>query len=301
LDAFFRFPSSTPEAYEVDYDLFLFLYENVVPRKCRQRPQEVAKIRIKKLESVLPRPEASDNPSEKKLAKRTWAHQRHKKVVLQGIIGPEFYASTTEFQNLCALVGRNMSFDAASFQALWEASKPFLETIQEPKQKKRKLVEDGAASNTVPPTPGVISVDPSSNGLHAPPMIATDLIQPLQVPYDVFDSSPSTIQMIFDIPGVYETPMFSLNKRAGLFRLEGFKAPPPVYLSQPMYERQRWSGTFQVTGPIPPQVDLQVPPLMKMEAGQFIATFSKLMGQPLPMSSDGLDSLSMTPISSPPL
>jgi hypothetical protein len=248
LEAFFRFPINDPEECEVDYDLFLFLYENVVPRRCRQRPQEVAKIRIKKLESVLP----AHTPTEKKLAKRTWAHQRHKKVVLQGLVGPEFYTNVEQFEALCQLVGRQMVFDRQSFLDMWEASRSLSEPPStENKSKKRKTHDESPKEIVIPES------------------------RPHDVPYDIFESSPSTVVVAFDIPGVYEQPTFSLNKSARQFRLEGYKAPPPVYLNTPMIERQRWFGPFQVIGQIPVQVDLQVPPIMKMEAGLFLATFIK--------------------------
>lgn len=289
FQAFFDYPTINAQDYQVLVDEIDFLYDNVVPRRFRQRKQERAKYRLNELREALQRssdeaagvlppppppvpaadhhggvheappapvPEKSRKRRRIEFDKKAWTRRERTRSYWLGMRGPFFAAHSDAFQKLEKLVGHSFPhLNDQSFRAAWErevARRQHAATLllSTPKS---------SASNTSTVSGGgaaLIGSSPSSSLLKpAASFPVYDMWRDADQP-----SNPNAphhfVHFVFDVPGVVEEPKFTFSKATRKWQLEGTRLSPGVhYLTQ-----LRAAGQFVVRGTLPASVDVNAVP-----------------------------------------
>jgi hypothetical protein len=254
FQAFFDYPTINAQDYQVLVDEIDFLYDNVVPRRFRQRKQERAKYRLNELREALQRssdgaagvlppppppvpaaghhggvheappapvPEKSRKRRRIEFDKKAWTRRERTRSYWLGMRGPFFAAHSDAFQKLEKLVGHSFPhLNDQSFRAAWErevARRQHAATLllSTPKS---------SASNTSTVSGGgaaLIGSSPSSSLLKpAASFPVYDMWRDADQP-----SNPNAphhfVHFVFDVPGVVEEPKFTFSKATRKWQLEG--------------------------------------------------------------------------------
>ncbi|ELR25253.1 uncharacterized protein ACA1_290170 [Acanthamoeba castellanii str. Neff] len=253
FQAFFDYPTINAQDYQVLVDEIDFLYDNVVPRRFRQRKQERAKYRLNELREALqrssdeaagilppppppvpadhhggvheappaPLPEKSRKRRKIEFDKKAWTRRERTRSYWLGMRGPFFAAHSDAFQKLEKLVGHSFPhLNDQSFRAAWE----------------REVARRQHAATLLLSTPKASTSNKST------------------------PSNPNAphhfVHFVFDVPGVVEEPKFTFSKATRKWQLEGTRSSPGVhYLTQ-----LRAAGQFVVRGTLPASVDVNAVP-----------------------------------------
>jgi len=295
---FFEFPrNSTIWDCQVPVDLIDYLYENVTPKRLRQRKQERSKYRLAELREALlaskewtdkevevvgeevvkkeERSTSSRSPGKRKaieLNKNDWIKKHNRKIYWVGMRGPIFPANQAMFEKLQRLLGRELPhLTHGTFQSLWErqSKKPAATN-----GKRQKTQVGGPQAPSQFPLYDVWKDSDQDGHSHAHAHAHTHAHHPTNDPTTGTSIRPSYVHFAFDLPGMSEEPKFSFSKASRRWQLEGSR---PFIPDRKFAVQQRWHGKFCVYGTLPASVDVSKAPQMHYENGVLHVTLEEYL------------------------